>query len=118
MTMHTFCPYCQKRVIPATYGDLIMLYYDQYKSLPEDIRDIKNHKWFAIHEIAELMDIPPAAAYRAKDGLLECGYIAAHVDRSLCGDGHHKVWLHSATPKGREYAAALRIFQQTVEALR
>jgi len=28
------------------------------------------------------------------------------------------VWLYSATPKGREYAAALRIFQQTVEALR
>lgn len=117
MTMHTFCPYCQKRVIPATYGDLIMLYYDQYKSLPEDIRDIKNHKWFAIQEIAELMDIPIAAAYRAKEGLLECGYIEAHPTRSLI-DNNHRVLLYSATPKGREYAAALRIFQQSVEALR
>jgi hypothetical protein len=55
--------------------------------------------------------------YRAKDALLECSYIAAHPMRSLL-DGKHRVWLYSATPKGRGHAAAFRTFQQTVEALR
>ena len=117
MTMHTFCPHCQKRVIPSTYGDLIMLYFDQYKALPEDIRDVRRQEIFTAEGISKGLGILIAAAYRAKNGLLECGYIEAHPMRSLI-DNNHRVLLYSATPKGREYAAALRIFQQTVEALR
>jgi hypothetical protein len=96
---------------------MVLLYFDQYKALPEDIRDVRRQEIFTAEGISKGLGIPIAAVYRAKDALLECSYIAAHPMRSLL-DGKHRVWLYSATPKGRGHAAAFRTFQQTVEALR
>ncbi|OPY28334.1 MAG: hypothetical protein A4E31_00850 [Methanomassiliicoccales archaeon PtaU1.Bin030] len=113
MSEIAFCQHCQRPVCGIKYGDRMILYLDRFKSLPEDLREVKEPMRFSAHGLSDALGIPIAAVYRTKDGLIEMGYLDITRNWLLTSNGK-RVYLYSLTDRGRRYAAELRTFQQRV----
>jgi DNA-binding PadR family transcriptional regulator len=99
------------------WGGEIVLYLSQYTRLPEDNREIREPQRWTVKGICERTGIPEASCYRAMRWLCRTGITEPHAGYIYpLGERPHAIY--QLTKKGREYAAALRIFQQSVEAIR
>jgi DNA-binding PadR family transcriptional regulator len=93
----------------------ILTYLADRPPVPEGVTDYNIMQHYTAHGFSELLDIPIAQAYRTINWLEAGGFITPFPQKLRITPRPTRAYR--LTERGREYAAALRIFQQTVESL-
>jgi hypothetical protein len=94
----------------------ILMYLADRPPVPEDATDFDMLRPLTAYGLSEGLDIPPASSYRAVRWMEAAGFIIP-LPQALRITAQ-PARAYRLTQWGRQYAAALRAFQQTVEALR
>jgi DNA-binding PadR family transcriptional regulator len=92
------------------------MYLADRPPVPEDATDFDMLRPLTAYGLSEGLDIPPASSYRAVRWMEAAGFIIP-LPQALRITAQ-PARAYRLTQRGREYAAALRAFKQTVEALR
>ena len=94
----------------------ILMYLADRPPVPEDATDFDMLRPLTAYGLSEGLDIPPASSYKAVRWMEAAGFIIP-LPQALRITAQ-PARAYRLTQRGRQYAAALRAFKQTVEALR